>query len=405
MKKPDHIRVVNNVTNDANVTNDVNGINVINNDIDVESRNVSPKCHSEYSNVTVEEPPLTLYNLAAEIRNYIEDHCFSPFTIREIDEFLGIDKSQQKNRSKVLSRLCKKNYIKRIENGRYERVSESLQKGSIFNVDTNHFDITLPLGLSDMVNIPKKSIIVISGTANAGKTQFAMEIIRLNLHRVCKDYPMAYFYSEMGDGEFANRVISVLNNDMSLMKKFENDVFFSGDKSSNFPPVITAHCHNGLGIIDYLEAPEGDYSKIVNEIKRIYDRITTGVVCLCMQKGKGLGHARGGEGTKEKARLFLTMDTIRNTEAGSMIAINIGKAKDSVGANVTDKEIHVLARKGHDLMPLSGWQWVKSDAAREKLFDVYETESDGDRKLRMLETTEYVETKFTPDEEKVEGLF
>jgi hypothetical protein len=99
------------------------------------------------------------------------------------------------------------------------------------------------------------------------------------------------------------------------------------------------------------------------------------------------------------------MDTIRNTEAGSMIAVAIGKAKDFVSSNVTEKEIHVLARKNHDLLPLSGWQWVKNDTAREKMFDVYETESDADRKLRMMELTDYVETKFTPDETRVEGLF
>ncbi len=340
---------------------------------------MSQKCHSEDSNITVKRPESTVYNLAAEIKNYVECSIGS-FTLQDINSYLGLDRTQATNRNKVISRLCKENILIRIGNGVYERSIEDIAGVSLKNISTDHFDIVLPLGLSEIVNVPRKSIIIVAGTSNAGKTLFALETIKLNLHQ---DYDLAYFFSEMGIGEYVSRVKRTCNYDEVMFNRWDDKVF-SGERANGFAPVIAAKCANGLGIIDYLEPPDGDYSRMTHEITRIYDRMETGVTLINLQKGTDLDYAKGGEGTKDKSRLFISMQQVKDTDGGSMVAVKVIKAKESKNENITNKEIHVLMSIRGEMVPLSDWIRVKNSDDRKRLFDLYDTESDGDRKVRML---------------------
>ena len=176
-KKSPHIKVVTNATN-ATDENDATGC-----------ENLRKNCDIKTSNIVVPEPESTVYNLTREIRNFVENSIGS-FTVRDLDSYLGLDRSYATKRNKVLSRLHKENILIRTGNGIYQRSMVELERISLFGADETEFDIELPLGLSEMLEMPKKAIIIIAGTANAGKTLFALETAKLNLD---KDYPMAYF--------------------------------------------------------------------------------------------------------------------------------------------------------------------------------------------------------------------
>ena len=399
-KKTPHIEVVTNATNATVATNVIDETEATQCDI------LRQKCDIKNSNIVVPEPESTVYNLTREIRNYVENSIGS-FTVRDLDNYLGLDRSYAVKRNKVLSRLHKENILIRTGNGIYQRSMVELERISLFGADETEFNIELPLGLSDMLEMPKKAIIVIAGTANAGKTLFALETAKLNLD---KDYPVAYFMSEMGKSEFIKRVKGVCEYDIDLLKKWDKKVF-SAERTSAYPPAIAKYCADGLGIIDFLNPPNGDYSLVTRSIEEIYDRITTGVVCICMQKGDEVSHAKGGTGTQEKARLFITMDRMKDfrSEHGTFVTIKLEKVKCSRDKDVNMMELHAIASFKNGIIPLSGWHWVSSKADRNREFSVYATESDGERKVRMLEATEVSKygssTGFTPDETKVEGLF
>ena len=55
-----------------------------------------------------------------------------------------------------------------------------------------------------MVSIPPKSIIVVAGTSNAGKTAVLLSIASLNLNDNAGK--LLYLFSEMGAGEFKKRL-------------------------------------------------------------------------------------------------------------------------------------------------------------------------------------------------------
>ena len=81
---------------------------------------------------------------------------------------------------------------------------------------------------------------------------------------------------------------------------------------------------------------------------------------------------RGGEGTTEKARLYLTMDTMVNSPEATIVAIKIIKAKDYPGANPNGKEIHVkIENKGATITPISEWMYC-NEVQREQYTRKYE---------------------------------
>ena len=268
--------------------------------------------YSEDSNnyPIVEAPPINkLYNLKSEILEFVENVPYQ-FSVADIDRELGIGRDQARNRRKILSALYKEKKIIRIRTGVYERANVALEKVMRRNVNINPFDIELPLGLSDLVRVPKKSIIVVAGVSNAGKTFFALETARLNIE---KDYNIAYFMSEMGESEFVKRVDLIHDNDQNaadiMLEKIHASVLSSG-----FSSAISTYTPDGLGIIDYLEATDGEYFKMTNDIKMIYDRLEDGVALICMQKRINSEFAAGGGGTTEKARLYINLDEDHQSE-------------------------------------------------------------------------------------------
>ena len=293
-------------------------------------------------------------NLTSEIETFVKDNQ-GVFSVSDIDREFGlVHRFDKQNRSRALQQLVRKNKLikDRRAAGKYHIIQDVVEWIDIEDVNTNYFDMDLPLHLTDMVNIPPKCICVIAGTSNSGKTALMMDILKRNIH---KQYKKVYLMSEMGPSEYAGRVKKKTDN----IKEWKDNIK-SASVTSGFDGVIANNNKNGMTVIDFLEEVEGEYFKITSDIRSIYDALGDGIAWVALQKHSKSNVGRGGEGTTEKARLYLTMDVLLHQPNHTIVAVKIIKAKDYPGENPNGKEIHVKIIGGHRIEPIEefdGWQY------------------------------------------------
>jgi hypothetical protein len=237
--------------------------------------------------------------LSQAIEGWIEDTEGRWFSAREIDrEFDLRARKDKQNRWIILKRLCVKGSVEKhpTKSNEYRFVSESRTELDWFSADTGNFlPIRFPLGLEQYCRIYPKSIVIVSGVYNAGKTAWMLNTAELNMHT----FPVKLFNSEMGPEEFKLRLTASgapLDDWRNLVKVYE--------RNRDFADVIFPEA---LNIIDYLEIDE-DWFLVGREINKIFRTLTTGVAVIALQKKVGESLARGRELTVEKARLAISID-------------------------------------------------------------------------------------------------
>jgi hypothetical protein len=254
-------------------------------------------------------------NLKDEIEGWISV-TEGDFTVTECDKELEIvTKRDKDNRRQIFHRLLN-TVIERVhgKNVMYRRKNVDCEDLDFLNADTTPFDIRFPLGVHELVNIYKKSLVVIAGAPNAGKTAYCLNLAKKNMER----QNVTYFSSEMGAAELKIR-----------LQKFPGDIrdwtkIKFKYRSGNFTDVIDP---DGLNIIDYLEVSK-DFFEIGGMMTDIFNSLREGVAVVAIQKPKGRETGIGGERTLDKARLYLTLDS-------NVLRIVKGKlwATDSVNPN------------------------------------------------------------------------
>ncbi len=311
-------------------------------------------------------------NLASEIKQFIQE-IQAPITNQELDREFGLTTRQQKKyRSVVMTRLEKNKIIRKDKRNpcKWCKVNIDIDFIDLHSTNPDPFTINLPLSLKEVVRLPKKCIIVLAGTSNAGKTALAIEFIKQNLNQ---KYPILYLMSEMGSSEYKQRVLNACSNSGPSLKEWNAKVK-AASISFNFSQTIEQHNPNGFTVIDYLEEVDGEYYKITSHIRDIYDALDEGIALVCLQKHSKSAVGRGGEGTSEKARLYMTLDKLAEADESTISALKIYKAKDYVGRNPNGKEIHIaFVNKGSEIQALfDDWQYC-SEKQRQKWIDHYES--------------------------------
>ena len=159
----------------------------------------------------------------------------------------------------------------------------------------NIYPVKWPFGLEYLVTTYPGNIIVVAGEKGAGKSAFMYNLIKLNQHHL----KVAYFNSEAGPEELKKRLTNF--EDM----KVKDWKFKAFSRSANFPEVIFP---DHLNIIDYFEFnDEAKFYEISGEIRKIHDKLRKGICVIALQKKKGAEFGRGGDFSREKARMYLTM--------------------------------------------------------------------------------------------------
>jgi hypothetical protein len=217
--------------------------------------------------------------------------------------------------------------------GMYRIVDQDLEVLDWRNASGDEFPIDLPLGIGEYVKIMPKNLVVIAGSPNSGKTAFLLNILRSNMYK----YYINYFSSEMSECEMHDRLSKF---DIPLDKWR----FSAYNRSSNFADVIVP---DKINIIDFLELHE-DFWKVGAMFKEIYEKLTTGIAIIAIQKKHGARTGKGGDITLEKPRLYLSMEN-------GKIKIEKGKNWRHAGVNPNNLARTFKLVQGCKFMPEGDW--------------------------------------------------
>ena len=309
-------------------------------------------------------------DLTATIREWVAESngCF---TNAELDREFGLTSRQdKKRRSDALIKIKKEDLIinDRRRAGTWHIVNTQVQFIDLEATDAEPFKLSLPLDLGQIVTIPPKSIIVIAGSPNSGKTALALNLLRANMG----EHRLLYLMSEMGGSEYKQRV-QAFGDDLVIWNR---DVK-AASLSAGFDGAIKHHNPNGITVIDFLEEIDGEYFRIASDIRAIYDALDEGIAVVLLQKNANALYGRGGQGTTEKPRLYLTLDTLLHRPGHTIASLRIGKAKSYSGENPNGTERHFKIIRGLRIPDQPGHRFRLKAATQSGAFRPFILEQSG----------------------------
>jgi len=283
-------------------------------------------------------------NLAAEIRDWVlttNGHFMTTDCHRELQL---TTRDHMKAATMALLRLCEgeKPLLERFGNKRgcYRRIETEIEEVNFLHAPTDDFPLVLPLGIDTYCKLYPGNIVMVAGSKSAGKTAFLLNIVKENMNQ----HEVIYFNSEMGDTEFRKRL--ELFEDMKL----SDWNFRAYHRASNFADLITPE--KKIFIVDFLEVTT-DFWKVAQYIQEIHKKLKDGIAIIALQKSDGKDTGRGGDFSKEKARLYLSLDYLPEQKA-NRIKITDAKAWRT---NINPRGMcrNYKLANGSRFIPVSNW--------------------------------------------------
>lgn len=235
------------------------------------------------------------------------DIASGSFNVRDIWAELDIKSPTGKQHLRVcLNRLeAKKIIVKTSKDGFYRKVDLSAKPIDWQNADPSKtIPLVLPFGIHELCKVFPKSIIIVAGEKQQGKTAFLYQCIKLNM---AGSMIIDLFNSETGPEQMKERFAPLDIPEPAPFNVFE--------RYDNFADVI--HPEH-LSVIDYLDFNSEVYM-VGAEIDAIFRKIT-GVAIIGLQKppptvtyikGQRKEYSRdlayGGAFTAKRAILYITM--------------------------------------------------------------------------------------------------
>lgn len=275
-------------------------------------------------------------NLMEEVREWILSTSGN-FLSTEVYKSLHMStRDEDKNLSIILKRLCDQGLIEKYGNkrGSWRTVQSEVQEMNWKDCDDTIIDVKWPFEMEQFYLCLPKNIIVIAGSANAGKTAYCLNFAMLNMDK----FKINYFTSEMGPLELKIR----LKKFAIPFVKWEPVRFV--ERNANFSDIIDP---DGINIVDYIEVPEEAW-KIATPINEIFRKLNKGICIIALQKPRMRDIARGGESTLDRPRLYLSMGN------GVMKIIKCKNwANEDRNPNNLSREYKIL--QGHNFIYRSEW--------------------------------------------------
>ena len=246
--------------------------------------------------VAIMKEDLRVDNLTENFYLWIDD-AFGQFDSRQLYADLGVTTPKDKNLIRVaLFRLVEKGILERGRlTGTYRKIDAEANSIELMEEEPTPIPIKLPGGIEEYVDIHKGNVLTVAGSPNSGKTAYVLNAAISN----CNNFDTIFFSSEMGSEELTLRT-SKKDVPQSEWKK----IHFK-KRTENFHDVVQP---NALNIIDYLEVTDGEFYKIGDNIRKIYQKLEAGIALICLQMDRGGKIAWGGQKTLDKARLYITLD-------------------------------------------------------------------------------------------------
>lgn len=175
--------------------------------------------------------------------------------------------------------------------------------------DDSHF------GFDGHVIIPQKSIIIVAGVSNMGKTTFALNFLWLNMD----DHKCILMGNEYDPSQFKRRANTMLdiNDPLNQDGKPKFELI---ERYENWKDIIQP---DAINIIDWINLGDKFYElgKVLEGIK---EKLNKGIALCCIQKDANKAIGMGGMWGTHLATLYLTLDYNR---------ITVEKAKEWNGHN------------------------------------------------------------------------
>ena len=264
-----------------------------------------------------------------------EFHVTSCYTECQI-----VTKEHKAAARKAFSRLSKpEGILEKVgkKDGFYVLRDEGEDEGEVdwVNADMTPFDVKWPLGIHEYVKLYQKSIVIVAGESNAGKTAFCLNVAKLNRYKG----NVRYLISEGDPSELRER-ITAFNESPDKWRNVKFKPLTGKNLKRNIDPT-------GFNIVDYLEIHK-DFYEISGIISDIYELLTTGIAVIAIQKPAGRDLGIGGRGTLDKSRLYLAV------EPGKLKIIK-GKIWKDKHDNPNGKFIKFRLAAGCIFTPDGGW--------------------------------------------------
>jgi len=285
-------------------------------------------------------------DLMLEIREFVALQ-FGKFTLQELYNALEVtSRIDKKNISTYMIRLIEEGIIERdpIKSGTFRIIVHDIDEIDFKNAPKTIFPIVWPLKIDKLVSLYPKTIAVIAGEPESGKTAFILNLIYLNNVKHAND--IVYFSSEMGAVELRNR-LDMFDKEIDWWK------FMAYERSDNFADVIEP---DAINLIDYLEISDS-FFKVAGQIKEIRDKLNRGVAIIAIQKSEGTKYGRGGSFGAEKARIYLSLEAI----TPSISQIIIRKAKNRASSINPNGLMRTFSISGGAIITPLINEWVRED--------------------------------------------
>jgi len=230
------------------------------------------------------------------------------FNTRQMCAELNILTPESKNHLRViLHRLAESGVIAKTSlDGNYRKLDTEKKPIDWQAADTSRtLPIILPFGIHEVCRIYPKSIIIVAGSKNAGKTAFLLKCIQLNMNRLKVDL----FNSETGPEQLKERL-----SPLDIPSPAPFDVY---ERYDNFADVVDP---GHMTVIDYLDFNSEVYL-VGTEIDNIF-RKTNCAAIIGLQKPppsvtyiKGVKKvierdlAYGGGFTAKRAVLYISLSS------------------------------------------------------------------------------------------------
>lgn len=283
-------------------------------------------------------------NITAEIRDWVLTTNGNFMTTDCHKELQLTTRDNMKIANMALSRLCAGDHplLERYGNRRgcYRRVENDLEPMDFLNAPTEEFPLALPLGIDGYSILYPGNIIVIAGSKSAGKTAFLLNIVKDNMKR----YDVVYLNSEMGETEFRKRLELF---DLPL----EDWQFKAYYRAANFADLITPE--KKVFIIDFLEVTD-EFWKVSKYIQDIHSKLKEGVCIIALQKSEGKASGRGGDFSKEKARLYIALDYLPDSKTNQLKIVEAKAWRTETNPRGMYRNYKLA--KGANFFPVSNWE-------------------------------------------------
>lgn len=192
------------------------------------------------------------------------------FTVRDIWSEIGIESPEGKQHLRViLERLEAKGIVSANGSGTYRRLDLEATEIDWQSADPNAtIDLVFPFGEHEVCKVYPKSIIIVAGSKNAGKTAYLYNFIQLNMHK----FKIELFNSETSPEQMVERFRPLDIPSPAPFRTFE--------RYDNFADIIHP---DKISVIDYLDLNSEVYL-VGAEIDTIFRKLKAGVAIIGLQK-------------------------------------------------------------------------------------------------------------------------